>query len=200
LVVFAPYENGIGPQSKKRFSATDVREAVYWGLLLAPPAGVSYGGAGVVTWETDSGKSNENTGDPSAAAGNRKSKELPNWQKSLFMSAAKQMSHLADFLSSIDFWRLRPQPQFVATQPGNAAPRRYIAAAGTEARDLVLAYVPEDRTSEILYDALPASPVVTWLNPRDGQNSPAVAVISGAVCQFPTPDPGDWLLVMKAGK
>ena len=29
---------------------------------------------------------------------------------------------------------------------------------------------------------------------------PAVAVVGGRSCQFPTPDPGDWLLQMKAGK
>jgi hypothetical protein len=60
--------------------------------------------------------------------------------------------------------------------------------------------VPEDRTLELALDSLPPSPSVAWLNPRTGQTNPAVAVVGGRSCQFPTPDPGDWLLVLKAGK
>jgi hypothetical protein len=80
------------------------------------------------------------------------------------------------------------------------SPGLFIAAAGTETKDLSVLYVPEERTLEIVLEALPASPSVTWFNPRTGQNSPAVAVVGGHSCQFPTPEPGDWLLVMKAGK
>ena len=125
---------------------------------------------------------------------------LPAWHKSLFMPAAKQLGHAAKFAASIDYWRLVPYPNAIATQPGNMAPLRRIAAAGTEAKDLAIVYVPEDRTLEILTEVLPPSPSVTWFNPRTGENSPAVAVVGGATCQFPTPDPGDWVLVMKAGK
>ena len=162
LILFATCENAVGLQSKTPFSNDDVRQAVYWGLLLAPPAGVSFTAKGVVNWE--------------------------------------QASYLVKFMNSIEFWRLRPQPQIVAAQPGTTSPRRYIAAAGTDAKDLVLVYVPEDRTVEILLDALPPSPNVSWFNPRTGETSPAVAVVGGRTCQFPTSDPGDWLLVMKSGK
>jgi hypothetical protein len=47
---------------------------------------------------------------------------------------------------------------------------------------------------------LPASPVIEWLNPRTGQKSPAVAVVGTRTCQMPTPDAGDWVLVIKSGK
>ena len=186
LLVLAPVENSTGPQSKKRFTADDVREATYWSLLLTPPAGINYGAEGVMNWDT--GRKDEMPED------------LPIWQKSLFLPAAKQVSHLAKIMNSVEFWRLRPRPQFIATQPGDSAPRHYIAAAGTEANDLTLVYAPQDRTVEILLEALPPAPHVTWLNPRTGGNSPAVAVVGASTCQFPTPDPGDWLLVMKAGK
>ena len=110
------------------------------------------------------------------------------------------MGTLARTLAAMDFWRLHPEPKLVTTQPGDSTPRRYVAAAGTDNKDLTLVYVPEDRTLEIALDGLPASPSVNWLNPRTGQTSPAVAVVVGNVCQFPTAEPGDWLLVMKAGK
>ncbi len=190
LIPFAPYENGLVAPSGKRFSSDDVRHAVCWSLLLTPPAGVSYGGQGVVDWDTSVGPKDERTG----------AADLPMWRKALFMPAAKQMSHLARFIGSIDFWRLRPDQKAIASQPGEQSPRRFIVAAGSDTSDLTIVYVPEDRTVELLLDGLPHSPSVSWFNPRTGGNNAAVAVVGNRSCQFPTPDPGDWLLVTKAGK
>ena len=190
LIPFAPYENGVAGQSGKRFSSDEVRHAAYWSLLLAPPAGFSYGGQGVVNWDTSVGPGIQQ---PSAA-------DLPMWRKALFMPAAKQMLPLARFMNSIDFWKLRPEQKAVASQPGQQSPGRFITAAGTEDHTLSVAYVPEDRTLELIQDGLPRSPTISWFNPRTGENSPAVAVVGGRSCQFPTPGAGDWLLEVKAGK
>jgi hypothetical protein len=190
LIAFAPYENGISGQSGKRFSSDDVRHAIYWSLLLSPPAGVSYGGQGVANWDPSVGPKDEQT----------KAADLELWRKALFMPTAKQMSSLAKVMTSIDFWKLRPDPKAIAAQPGEQSPRRFIAAANTQDNSLSVAYVPEDRTLELFQDAMPHLPSVGWFNPRTGDNIPAVAVTSGTSCQFPTPNPGDWLLVTKAGK
>jgi len=190
LIPFVPFENGIAAQSKKRFGSDDVRHAMYWSLLMTPPAGVSYGAQGVVNWDP--------TVEPQAEK--TKGADLPLWRKAMFMPAAKQASHLANFMTSIDFWRLHPQPKALATQPGQTSPGRFIAPASAEPNTLTIVYVPEDRTLEVLLDALPPSPTVFWLNPRTGENNPAVAVVGGRSLQFPTPDPGDWLLVTRAGK
>jgi hypothetical protein len=108
------------------------------------------------------------------------------------------MTKLAGFFGTNDFLHLEPTPKAVATQPGDSSPRRYIAAAGLETKGWSVVYLPEDRTLEVFLDALPPSPSITWFNPRTGENSPAVAVVGARSCQFPTPEPGDWLLVMKA--
>jgi hypothetical protein len=188
--VAPPLENAPAARDEKRITADEVRHAIWWSLLTTPTAGVSYGAEAVASWNTEMGVKEKDT--PGS--------ELPLWHRSLFLPGARQISHAATFFESIDFWRLRPQPRFVANQPGGIAPKRFIAAAGTDRNDISLVYVPEDRTLEILLEALPPSPSVTWLNPRNGENSPAVAVVGGRTCQFPTPDPGDWLLVMKTGK
>jgi hypothetical protein len=190
LITFAPWENGVATQSRKRFTSDDVRHAVYWGLLLTPPAGVSYGGQGVADWDTTFGPGAEET----------KGADLPMWHKAMFMPAAKQMSAVAKLANLVDFWKLRPQPKLIASQPGNAAPRRFIASASAEPNTLSLVYVPEDRSVEVLTAALPQAPSAGWLNPRTGESSPAAAVMGGGTCQFQTPDPGDWVLVVKAGK
>ena len=149
LIPFAPYENAVAAPSGKRFSADDVRRAIYWSLLMTPPAGgVSYGAQGVANWDT--------TVEP--AGKHKKAADLPMWHKALFMPAAKQMSPLAKFMNSVDFWKLQPQPKAIATQPGDLSPRRFIAAASTDANDLAIVYVPEDRTLELFLDALPPLP------------------------------------------
>ena len=190
LIPFTPCENGLAAQSSKRFSSDEVRRAAYWSLLMTPPAGISYAGQGVVNWDPTVGLKD---GQPDAA-------DLPMWRKALFMPAGKQMSFLAKFINSVDFWKLRPEQKAVASQPGQESPRRFIAAAAAADQTLSVIYVPEDRTLEVLLDALPRSPSVGWFNPRTGENNAAVAVVAGSSCQFPTPNPGDWLLVTKAGK
>lgn len=188
LIPIAPHENALASDSKKRFTSETTRRIVYSSLLMTPPAGINYGAEGVAEWDTALDQPAKRKG------------ALPLWHRALFMPAAKEMTHLAKLVNSVEFWRLRPQPGFVAVQPGTITPERFIVAAGTEAKDLSLVYVPEERTVEIALEALPPSPSVNWFNPRTGQNSPAVAVVGGRSCQFPTPEPGDWLLMMKAGK
>jgi hypothetical protein len=122
------------------------------------------------------------------------------WQLSLFLPGAKQMSLMAGTLNASAWWNLQPAPRSLTAQPGRNSPRRHIAASESASKDLNITYVPEDRTLEINLEALPPSPVIQWLNPRTGQKSAAVAVIGARSCQLPTPDPGDWVLVMKSGK
>jgi hypothetical protein len=159
-------------------------------VLDAPTAGVTYGGHGVWGWDdgTKAPTDHPTTGTP-----------LP-WQKALTMPAAEQMAHLVDFLSTIDWWRLRPAPIVVVNNPGVQTPAKYIAGAKSDEKDLMVVYVPEDRTVEIKLDSMPNSPNVTWINPRTGEKSPAVAVVTANTCQFPTPSEGDWILFMKTEK
>ena len=77
-----PYENHLAYQSKKPISPEITRRAIYWSLLCAPTAGVTYGGHGVWGWDdgTKPPTDHPGTGVP-----------LP-WQKALTMPAAAQMA------------------------------------------------------------------------------------------------------------
>ena len=187
LLAVSPCENGFIGQTGKRFSPTEVRQAIYWSLLLAPPAGLSYSAQGVVNW--DQTTSPKTAGDLGA--------DMPLWQKALFLPAGKQMFHLAGLMNSVPFWRLRPEPKLVAVQAGDTDPRHYLAAAATEANRLVTVYVPEQGTVQLSTERLPPAPTLTWFNPRTGETAPAVAVM-GDTCQVPAPAPGDWLLELTA--
>ncbi|HWN94364.1 MAG TPA: DUF4038 domain-containing protein [Methylomirabilota bacterium] len=181
-----PYEGHLAYESKTPFSANLVRRTMYWSLLNGPTAGVSYGAHGVWGWDdgTKPPTDHPNTGTP-----------LP-WKKALTMPGAEQMPHMVSFFTSIDFHQLRPLPGAVVNNPGNQAPRKYIAAARSVKGDLTVVYVPEERTVEILLASLPPSPDVKWFNPRTGEPSAAVAVITDTTAQFPTPGEGDWILWM----
>ncbi len=188
LIACLPHENSLTAPSGKRTTADDVRRSLYRSVCVNGTAGINYGAQGIVHW-------NANTG-----AKNVKGTTPADWRKAIFMPAAKQMAHLSRLVNSIDYWKLQPNPKLLSVQPGEQAPQRSITAAQSEAKDMTLVYVPEDRTLDLMIEALPPSPNITWWNPRTGENSPAVAVVGGQTCQFPTPDAGDWLLVIKEGK
>ena len=183
-----PYENHIAYQSRQPHSPFSTRRALYWSLLIAPTAGVTYGGHGVWGWDDGSGPpvAHPNTGTP-----------LP-WRAALRMPAAEQMAHIAALFGAIDWWRLHPAPELLATQPGDVDPGRFIAAARSTTGDLALIYVPDDRQVELRGDELPRDLAARWFNPRTGEYVTATPAIDSSVYQFTTPAPGDWALVLQA--
>ena len=115
-------------------------------------------------------------------------------------ASTKAVSRMSELFNDMEFWRLRPLPRAVVGQPGTKSPRRQIAAAGTERKDLLLVYVPEERTLELAPSALPASPLAVWFNPRTGETAPARFALDGSTAKLVTPAAGDWLLVVKTSR
>lgn len=181
-----PYENHVAYQSRTRIAPLTVRRAVYWSLLNAPTAGVTYGGHGVWGWD-------DGTKLPTDHAGS--GIPLP-WKEALVMPAAEQMAHVASLFTSIDYWRLRPAPNAVAEQPGTDVAARFIAAAASEKGDLLVVYTPDVRTIALKREAVPRGSA-TWHNPRTGERTSARALREGALVRFETPADGDWVLVVK---
>jgi hypothetical protein len=112
------------------------------------------------------------------------------------MPAAEQMAHLAHLFNSIPWWRLQPAPGLVVHQPGEMTPSRHIAAARSEAGDLALLYIPEDRQVELNLSGLQSGLTMQWLDPRTGQRSNFTVPVTGGLCHLETPAPGDWLLLL----
>lgn len=183
------YENHLGYQSHKPHPPEDVRRAMYWSLLNAPTAGVSYGGHGVWGWD-------DGTKPPTDHAGT--GTPLP-WRKALKMPGAEQVRYLKSFFDGLEFWRLRPAPQMLVKQPGDESPLRHVSISKTVEGDFAVAYIPSDRSIEVRLDQLPGRPQITWMNPRDGKRTPAVGVVTGGALQLPTPAAGDWVLLIRAG-
>jgi hypothetical protein len=182
-----PYENHLAYQSRRPHLPEHVRRAIYWSLLNAPTAGVSYGGHGVWGWDDGTGPPTDHPGSGTP---------LP-WREALEMPAANQMTHLASFFNSIEFWRLRPAPGILARQPDNDSAGLHIAAARSEDGDLMVIYAPSARLVSVKASALPPAPIVRWFNPRNGERSSAIAVVNDNVIDFATPGTGDWILLIK---
>jgi hypothetical protein len=177
-----PYEGHLGYQSGLPFDATDVRRRLAWSLLVAPTAGVTYGGHGVWGWDdgTTTPQNHPRTGVP-----------LP-WREALLMEGAEQMVHLRAFLDGIEWWRLRPDPDLVV-EPGGGS--RFVAAASTPEGDLAVVYVPEEREVRLRPGAVPKGTVGTWADPVSGATM--AADVSHPVVR--TPGAGDWWLTLERG-
>ena len=183
----APYENHVGAAGGKPMDDFIVRRAHYWSLLNAPVAGVAYGGHGVWGWDdgTRPPTDHPTTGTP-----------LP-WREALRMPGAGQMTQLADFFSRIPFQRLSPKPELLARQPGLEDVKAWISAAGTEANDVAVIYTPVQQTVSVLMRAMPAGGSAEWFDVRTGGLVSAIGVLSEKTVEFPAPDIGDWMLVIR---
>jgi hypothetical protein len=182
-----PYEHHLAYQSRKPISPLVVRRAVYWSLLNAPTAGVTYGGHGVWGWD-----------DGDAPPTDHKNSGIPlPWKQALVMPAAEQMAHVAALFTSIDFWRLRPAQDVLAEQPGTESASRFVMAAASDPRDLLVIYTPEARTLSVHSGAIPRGRAI-WHNPRTGEQSEARGTrADNGVTMFDTPGEGDWMLVVR---
>jgi hypothetical protein len=180
-----PYEDHISYQSGERHTDFSTRRATYWSLLVTPTAGVSYGGHGVWGWDdgTQPPVNHPRTGIPQ------------HWSDALHLLGAEQFAHLAALFNQIAWWTLRPAPELLASQPGDNEKRRFIAAARSEAGELAVVYIPEDREVALRFDAIQPDLPAFWFNPRTGEQYPVTATPAGQMT-LTTPAPGDWLLVI----
>lgn len=181
-----PYENHLAYHSREPHPPAAVRKAIYWSLLNGPTAGVTYGGHGVWGWDDGSGPpvAHPNTGTP-----------LP-WQQALTMPGAEQMAQVAELLTELAWWRLRPASFLIVDQPGASDVKQTILAAQSETGDLVVAYIPQGGLVSVRTASLKAGLNATWFNPRTGERTPIGPVDNTQVGRFQTPDDEDWVLVL----
>lgn len=182
------YENHVAYESRQPHRPHAVRMAMYWSLLNAPTAGVSYGGHGVWGWDDGTQPSTDHPGS---------GVPLP-WQQALTMPAAEQVAHLANLFTHVDWWTLSPASQLLLDQPGDEDVHRHILIATNDDHSLVVAYTPAG--GEIRLDSTQLSQEFegTWHNPRTGERQTAAPNIAGSSAIFATPDPEDWLLILES--
>ena len=166
-------------------TAEDVRNASYWSVFAAPPAGVSYGANGIWPWIQEEGELIVNHRNPGGRGPST-------WRTSIDFPGSRQVGLLHDFITSFDWWELRPAPDLLVEQPGLAAEtyNHFISVLSSADRSTVLAYVPRGDTVRL---RLPAGMryAYRWFDPREGSYTDATA-------PFQPPTGQDWLLVLSA--
>jgi len=180
------YEAHLAGGTRRPFDAHAVRRAAYWSLLIAPPAGVTYGGHGIWSWELQARPPMTHlyTG------------VAPPWHEAVKLPGSVSMKHLKDFFSSFAWYKLRPDPGLLAEQPGEQAPERFVAAARTEGGEEAVIYVPEGGRISLKPDRLAGLTSAEWFNPSTGARTRIGRVQKH---EFQAPGAGDWVLVLKKG-
>lgn len=178
-----PYEDHNGYQSRKPHSAYSVRRAIYWSLLTTPIAGVTYGGHGIWSWQTEEGE------EPLAHQGTGIAKT---WQQAMKLPGAEQMKHVANLFNGLPWWKLRPDQDLLESQPGDRDPAKFIAAARAPDGGVALVYMPVGGPVTLKGDRT-AGLSAEWFDPRTGKSQPAAEEKPG---RFKTPDDQDWVLLL----
>lgn len=179
-----PYENHLAYQSRQPHSAHNVRRAAYWSLLATPVAGITYGGHGIWSWQTEEGKEPRDHQGTGVA---------PTWRQALALPGSVHMRHLADLFASIPWQQLRPNQDWLAEQPGGNDAARYVAAASAPRKDLGLVYLPVGGEVTLRGGVVADDARAEWFDPRTGKRSPA----AGENRIYRAPDGQDWVLLLQ---
>jgi hypothetical protein len=177
----------MGVEPRKPFDAHAVRRAAYWSLLVAPTCGVAYGAHGVWSWEPAPGFPLDHA--PSGIASP--------WYEALTLPGSTSMKRLKQLFSSLDWWRLLPDPELVAAQPGKEFPERFIAAARSQAGDLAVVYVPEGGKVSLNMSRMKLPVKAEWFDPATGWRKPAEEVPNEGVHQFEITGLRDSVLLLR---
>jgi hypothetical protein len=179
-----PYEGHLGYDSRQPHSDYSTRRAIYWSLLTAPTAGVTYGAHGVWSWHTAPGR--PPTDHPRTGV-------AKTWREALSLPGSTQMKHLEEFFTSIPWWRLRPDQKLIVGQPGAGDSRDHIAASRSEEGDLAVIYVPTGGTVRLDPSPLKHGLKAEWFDPRTGSRRP---VPGSSSSDLRAPDSQDWVLLL----
>lgn len=175
------YEAHVAYHSREVFDAHKVRRALYWSLLVAPTAGVTYGHHGVWPWTEEPGVPLDHPG----------TGESPSWQESLHSEGAISVTHLKTFFDNLEWWRLRPAPELLKEQPGTEDPARFIAIAEADDSSFAVAYLPVGGAISLrCRDWQPSA--CCWYDPRAGRWLDKMEFLTSLVA----PDSQDWVLWM----
>jgi hypothetical protein len=162
------------------FTDNDVRRAFYWSLLVAPPAGVTYGGHGIWSWETS----------PAEPLNHPGMNVAPPWHDALHLPGSMAVKHLKALFATLNWWRLRPAQALLESQPGETEPAHFVALAVSDDGAVSLAYLPRGGSVRIRSDRAGRS---RWFNPATGRWTGIRRFLSGTT-EFLAPNSDDWVL------
>lgn len=183
------YEAHPAYESKKLHSAQHVRRAAYWSLMIAPPAGVTYGHNAIWVWNEKPGR----------AERHERLGIVQPWSTGLDAPGAKSMTVLRDYFESGPWTKLRPAQKLLVEQPGSKDPNRFVTAAATKDGRWAVAYLPVGGAVQIRTGGLRMPFRASWVDPASGKRRDA-GMIQGPSQKLTAPSSRDWLLDLRAAR
>jgi hypothetical protein len=119
------YEDHVGYTHKSVHDAHAVRRACYWSLLVAPPAGVTYGAHGIWSWQTKAAVPLNHGGSGLAKP----------WHEAMDLPGAQHMKHLTTLFRSLNWWQLRPVNDIVQIAQDSSVQTRLSHVVYTRAKN-----------------------------------------------------------------
>lgn len=179
------YDEHPSYQGNVIFGAHEVRRAAYWSLLVAPPAGVTYGANPIWVWptEVEGAENHDGLG------------QIAPWHTALEFPGAASMGVLRQFMEAIPWWDLRPAPEALRVQPGSDRAEAFVAAARSTEGSLVVVYTPMGAAIELAADVVPRNATARWFDPATGRWADA----DGEGGRYAPPGGAEMLLVLTAG-
>jgi len=180
------YEEHLAYRIFKPITAHMVRRAACWSLLVAPPAGVSYGTNGVWYWARK----------PEVPVNHPHIGIAKPWREAIKLPGAEDMGRLKKIFSDIPWWTLYPDPEILVEQPGLKNIELFIAACRSEDGKIAVIYTPEGQGLNLNLSRLQRPLEIVWVSPRTGEKIRA-GNVSTAHANLRPPESGDWLLILK---
>jgi hypothetical protein len=177
------YEGHLSYQGQRLIDDAAVRRAVYYSLLGAPPAGVTYGAHGIWFWSRQAEVPLDHP---------RTGVALP-WHECLDYPGARQMRVMRDIFDRVEWWKLRPDRALLAEDAADAEFRDYIQPARSEDGRFALIYLPDNPVVKLNLSKFARPMAASWFDPRTGKETPAGKLTP----ELKTPGAGDWLLMLR---
>jgi hypothetical protein len=125
------------------------------------------------------------------------------WEKALDGPGGRDMANFAAFVNSKPWHALIPDDdhKVVTSGLGEFRGLDYLAAACTEDRRLLIAYIPTPRSVVVQLSALKGDRLrASWFDPASGKPSPAGQYVAQGEHEFRSPGDSDAVLVIEGAK
>jgi len=181
------YEDHLAYRIFKPINAHMVRRAVYWSLLLTPPAGVSYGTNGVWYWARK----------PEMPVNHPHIGVAKPWREAVRLPGAWHMGRLKRIFSKIPWWILHPDHEILLEQPGFKNVEMFVVACRSRYGKTAVVYTPEMQPLNLNLSSIKKPFEAIWVNPRREEEL-KIGVFTDNNLKLTPPEPGDWLLIIKS--
>jgi hypothetical protein len=110
--------------------------------------------------------------------------------------SSTEMMYLSEYLARLDWWRLEPAHELIRNQTDDVTRRMVLAKSA--ARDLAVAYLPNNEAIEIDVSGFPSALAARWFDPVNARyTSIAGRIENKGTHRFVAPAKGDWVLLLQ---